>query len=68
MFMIPAKGGNHTPEFADGAGTLEAHKRAMNCAAGMAVVACHFFEDDGFAKEVEEDFRTGPLTSMSPGY
>ncbi|BCS17783.1 M20 family metallopeptidase [Aspergillus puulaauensis] len=68
MFMIPAKGGNHTPEFADGAGTLEAHKRAINCAAGMAVVACHFFEDDEFAKEVEEDFRDDSLVSMSSGY
>lgn len=68
MFMIPAKGGNHTPEFADGAGTLEAHRRAMNCAAGMAVVACHFFEDDEFAKEVDEDFRNDSLMSMSSGY
>ncbi|KAL2811783.1 hypothetical protein BJX63DRAFT_268746 [Aspergillus granulosus] len=56
IFTIPAKGGNHTPEFAEGAGTLEAYQRAMDCAAGMAVVACHFLENDEFAKQVQDDF------------
>ncbi|KAL4781331.1 hypothetical protein BJX76DRAFT_335839 [Aspergillus varians] len=56
IFTIPANGSNHTPEFTDGAGTLEAYKRAIACAAGMAVVACQFLEDDGFANQVEEDF------------
>ncbi|KAL2871387.1 M20 family metallopeptidase [Aspergillus lucknowensis] len=57
IFTIPAKGGNHTPHFADGAGTREAYTRAIDCAAGMAVVACHFLEDDGFATRVWEDFE-----------
>ncbi|KAL4976450.1 hypothetical protein BDW66DRAFT_135003 [Aspergillus desertorum] len=56
IFFIPAKGGNHTPQFTEGAGTLVAYERAMYCAAGMAVTACHFLEDDAFAKQVEEDF------------
>ncbi|KAI9375828.1 hypothetical protein BJX61DRAFT_61748 [Aspergillus egyptiacus] len=56
IFMIPAKGGNHTPEFTEGAGSFEAYKRAVNCAAGIAVVACQFLEDDTFARQVKEDF------------
>ncbi|KAL4905274.1 hypothetical protein BDW74DRAFT_153340 [Aspergillus multicolor] len=59
MFFIPAKGGNHTPEFTEGAGSAEGYKRAIKCAAGMAVTACHFLDDDEFARQVEEDFRRG---------
>ncbi|KAL4917666.1 hypothetical protein BDW62DRAFT_218015 [Aspergillus aurantiobrunneus] len=56
IFMIPAKGSNHTPQFTEGAGSLEAYKRGVDCAAGTAAVACHFLEDDEFAKQVKEDF------------
>ncbi|KAL3456078.1 hypothetical protein BJX64DRAFT_52395 [Aspergillus heterothallicus] len=56
IFTIPAKGGNHTPEFAEVAGTIEAYQRGIDCAAGMAVVACHFLENDEFANQVKDDF------------
>ncbi|KAL4803265.1 hypothetical protein BDV18DRAFT_145508 [Aspergillus unguis] len=56
MFMIPAEGNNHTPQFTEGAGSPEGYKRAIACAAGMAVVACHFLEDDRFAAKVKADF------------
>ncbi|KAL3432768.1 hypothetical protein BDV09DRAFT_122975 [Aspergillus tetrazonus] len=56
IFFISAKSGNHTPQFTDGAGSPDAYKRALDCAAGMAVTACYFLEDDDFARQVEEDF------------
>ncbi|KAL5047730.1 hypothetical protein BDW71DRAFT_178960 [Aspergillus fruticulosus] len=60
IFFIPAKSGNHTPQFTEGAGALDAYKRAIDSAAGMAVTACHFLEDDAFARQVDEDFlRSG---------
>ncbi|KAL3495518.1 hypothetical protein BJX62DRAFT_195357 [Aspergillus germanicus] len=68
IFTIPAKAGNHTPEFAEGAGTLEAYRRGIDCAAGMAVVACHFLEDDGFSKQVKDDFSRGESWTMGGGW
>ncbi|KAL4872124.1 hypothetical protein BDV12DRAFT_163078 [Aspergillus spectabilis] len=59
IFMIPAQGGNHTPAFTEGAGSVEAHKRGVECAAGIAVVACQFLEDEAFAKDVTGDFLGG---------
>ncbi|RDW83831.1 M20 family metallopeptidase [Aspergillus mulundensis] len=59
VFFIPAKGGNHTPQFTEGAGSAEGYQRAIECAAGMAVTACHFLEDDDFARQVAEDFASG---------
>ncbi|KAL4945110.1 hypothetical protein BDV06DRAFT_219641 [Aspergillus oleicola] len=57
MFLIPAEGGNHTPQFTKGAGSEEAYKRAIECAGGMSVVACEFLEDGAFANRVREDFE-----------
>ncbi|KAL4883997.1 hypothetical protein BJY04DRAFT_20206 [Aspergillus karnatakaensis] len=57
IFMIPTKGSNHTPEFAEGAKSPEAYKRAIECAAGIAVVACQFLEDNTFARDVRGDFE-----------
>ncbi|KAL4862826.1 hypothetical protein BDV12DRAFT_206975 [Aspergillus spectabilis] len=56
IFTIPADGVNHTPQFTAGAGSLESYKRAMNCAAAMAVVACRMLDDDKFAEQVKADF------------
>ncbi|KAL4967423.1 M20 family metallopeptidase [Aspergillus stella-maris] len=57
MFHIPAESGNHTPQFTKGAGSEEGYKRAIECAGGMAVVACEFLEDEGFAGRVWRDFE-----------
>ena len=57
MFHIPAVSGNHTPQFTKGAGSEEGYKRAIECAGGMAVVACEFLEDEGFARKVRRDFE-----------
>ncbi|KAL3481766.1 hypothetical protein BJX99DRAFT_270089 [Aspergillus californicus] len=56
MFTIQTDGGNHTPQFTAGAGSLESYKRAMDCAAAMAVVACRVLDDDSFAEQVKADF------------
>ncbi|KAL2828154.1 hypothetical protein BDW59DRAFT_171007 [Aspergillus cavernicola] len=68
IFTIPAKSGNHTPQFTDGAGSLEAYKRAIDCAAGMAVVACHFLENAEFAKQVKENFLKDSAMSISSNW
>ncbi|KAL2841436.1 hypothetical protein BJY01DRAFT_9396 [Aspergillus pseudoustus] len=68
IFFIPAKGGNHTPGFTEGAGTLEAYKRGIDCATGIAVVACHFLENDEFAKQVKADFLKGSDIPMLGGW
>ncbi|KAL5339739.1 hypothetical protein BJX70DRAFT_145496 [Aspergillus crustosus] len=57
IFMIPAQGGNHTPAFTEGAGSVEAYERGIKCAAGIAVVACRLLEEEGFAREVRVDFE-----------
>ncbi|PYH66217.1 M20 family metallopeptidase [Aspergillus vadensis CBS 113365] len=57
LFTIPTDGVNHTPGFTNGAGSPEAHKRCLACAAGMAVVACQIVTDDEFARRVKEDFE-----------
>ncbi|KAJ5113599.1 hypothetical protein N7456_002133 [Penicillium angulare] len=56
IFCIPVDGVNHTPQFTSGAGSAEGHKRAIACAAGMAVVACQVLVDDEFAEKVKNDF------------
>ncbi|KAL4801257.1 hypothetical protein BDV18DRAFT_165121 [Aspergillus unguis] len=55
-FYIPADGVNHTPQFTAGAGSDEGLKRALYCAAGMAVVGCQVLGDDAYARAVKEDF------------
>ncbi|KAL4869536.1 hypothetical protein BDV12DRAFT_167570 [Aspergillus spectabilis] len=56
IFTIATDGVNHTPQFTAGAGSLESYKRAINCAAGMAVVACRILDDQSFAEQVKADF------------
>ncbi len=56
IFAIPADGVNHTPQFTAGAGSLESYKRAMSCAAGMAIVGCRILDDAKFAEQVKADF------------
>ncbi|KAF7158062.1 hypothetical protein CNMCM5623_002574 [Aspergillus felis] len=57
MFTIPAEGVNHTPQFTAGAGSQASYERCLDCAAGMAVVACQMLVDDEFATQVKEDFQ-----------
>ncbi|GCB24485.1 peptidase M20 domain-containing protein 2 [Aspergillus awamori] len=59
MFAIPSEGVNHTPQFTAGAGSAEAFKRSLACAAGMAVTACQILVDDTFAAQVRSDFDSG---------
>ncbi|GKZ73769.1 hypothetical protein AnigIFM50267_010706 [Aspergillus niger] len=59
MFAIPTEGVNHTPQFTAGAGSAEAFKRSLACAAGMAVTACRILVDDTFAAQVRSDFDSG---------
>ncbi|CEL11105.1 Putative Peptidase dimerisation domain protein [Aspergillus calidoustus] len=56
IFTIQTDGVNHTPQFTAGAGSLESYKRAIDCAAAMAVVACQVLDDDKFAETVKADF------------
>ncbi|CAG8948119.1 unnamed protein product [Penicillium salamii] len=56
IFTIPTDGVNHTPQFTKGAGSEEGYKRALACAAGMAVVACQILVDDKFAEDVKKNF------------
>ncbi|CAG8212029.1 unnamed protein product [Penicillium olsonii] len=56
IFTIPTDGVNHTPQFTKGAGSEEGYKRALACAAGMAVVACQILVDDEFAADVKRNF------------
>lgn len=57
LFTIPTDGVNHTPEFTKGAESEEGFKRALDCAAGMAVVACRILIDDPFAEKVKNNFE-----------
>ncbi|KAJ5520947.1 hypothetical protein N7463_001400 [Penicillium fimorum] len=57
VFTIPTEGVNHTPQFTKGAGSEEGFKRALTCAAGMAVVACQILVDDKFADDVKRNFE-----------
>lgn len=57
MFTIAAEGVNHTPEFTAGAGSQASYRRCLDCAAGMAVVACQMLVDNDFAAQVKEDFQ-----------
>jgi hypothetical protein len=56
IFTIQTGGVNHTPQFTAGAGSHESYKRAIDCAAAMAVVACQVLDDDKFSEQVKTDF------------
>lgn len=60
-FCIDVEGVNHTPQFTTGAGSVEAFKRSLYCAAGMGVVACQVLIDDKFAASVKSDFEETTL-------
>ncbi|CAI7591048.1 unnamed protein product [Penicillium glandicola] len=57
LFTIPTEGVNHTPQFTKGAGSEESFKRALDCGAGMAVVACQILVDSKFAEDVKRNFE-----------
>ncbi|KAJ5151959.1 hypothetical protein N7492_010254 [Penicillium capsulatum] len=57
LFCIPTDGVNHTPQFTNGAGSPEGHKRSIACAAGMAVVACRVLADAQYADAVKQNFQ-----------
>lgn len=52
MYMIPAKGGNHTHEFTAGAKSDQAHDQSFKAMSAMAAVGLRFLEDEKFAKDV----------------
>jgi hypothetical protein len=58
LFQIATDHGavNHTPGFTTGAGSVDAYKRSLICATGMAVVACQILSDNEFARKVKDDF------------
>ncbi|KAF9251037.1 hypothetical protein DTO027I6_1664 [Penicillium roqueforti] len=56
-FFIHADGVNHTPQFTAGAGSEDGFKRSLQCAAGMAVVACRALVDASFATAIKSDFE-----------
>jgi metal-dependent amidase/aminoacylase/carboxypeptidase family protein len=58
-FIIPAgpEISAHNPGFAACAGTEEAHKAALTCAKGMAMLALRILVDDGLAQRARADFE-----------
>ena len=59
MFSIPATGPNHHPAFTEAAGCPESYQTSIDCAVGMAVVACQVSADGEFAASVKKDFEMG---------
>lgn len=59
-FIIPAgpEISAHNPGFAACAGTDEAHKAALTCAKGMAMLALRVLVDDEIARRARMDFET----------
>jgi hypothetical protein len=59
LYTIPApdKAPNHTPEFADAAGTEEAHRLTILTSKGLAGTAWRVLVDDEFAKRMKRDFE-----------
>lgn len=57
-FVVPAKAdvSVHNPAFAACAGTDDAHKAALQCAKGMAMLALRVLTDEELAKEARADF------------
>jgi len=58
-FIIPAgpEISAHNPGFAACAGTEEAHKAALTCAKGMAMLALRVLVDDDLARRARADFE-----------
>lgn len=54
----PAAAALHTTNFASAAGTEEAHKAAIECGKGMAMVAFSILNDDELAEQMQLDFQS----------
>jgi hypothetical protein len=61
----PEKASNHTPEFAEAAGTDEAYRLTILTAKGMAATAWKVLVDDTFAASVKDWFEKGKNASTS---
>ncbi|WWD04000.1 hypothetical protein V865_002062 [Kwoniella europaea PYCC6329] len=59
MFGVPTvpNGANHTAAFTAVAGSDEGHEKTWKASTGMAGVGLRFLTDDGFAKQVQDDFE-----------
>ncbi|OHE91057.1 metal-dependent amidase/aminoacylase/carboxypeptidase [Colletotrichum orchidophilum] len=59
-FVIPTSPdvAGHNPKFAAAAATHEAHKAALTCAKGMAMLAVRVLVDDTIASQAREDFES----------
>lgn len=57
-FTIPTEPGvsPHNPGFAKSAGSDEAHKAALKCATGMAMLAVHVLTDPQLAEDARKAF------------
>ncbi|KAF3902723.1 hypothetical protein AA313_de0202398 [Arthrobotrys entomopaga] len=61
-FFIDSKGAvNHTPKFADAAGTEDAFDRALEVGKGLAGLAFEVITNETFRKEVKESFERDVL-------
>lgn len=58
MYMIPAKGGNHTHEFTAATKTERAHEESFKAMGAMAAVGLRFLADEKFAKDVQSTWET----------
>ncbi|BEI79732.1 hypothetical protein CcaverHIS002_0102610 [Cutaneotrichosporon cavernicola] len=58
MYMIPAKGGNHTYEFTAATKTERAHQESFKAMGAMAAVGLRFLADDIFAMDVQSTWET----------
>ncbi|THU88083.1 bacterial exopeptidase dimerization domain-containing protein, partial [Dendrothele bispora CBS 962.96] len=58
-FAIPTVpgGGNHTPEFAKAAATVEAHEACLDISKALAATGIRVFIDDEFFEEVKRTFE-----------
>jgi len=57
-FTIPTEDNisPHHPKFAEAAGGDEAHKAAIQCGKGLAMLAIQVLKDSSFARSVKEEF------------
>nr|UYO77172.1 peptidase m20 domain containing protein [Trichoderma calamagrostidis] len=53
----PKGQGPHNPEFAEAAGTLDAYRRTLRVAKGLAGVALNIFFTGGFLDEIKKDWK-----------
>ena len=58
FFVIPTDSFPHTHEFAEAAGTVEAHKDAIIASKSLAMVGAHMFLEKGFYEKANVEFET----------